>query len=224
MRSRLYLSLSAAALLLAAPALTACSSSADSTPKAAAPAAAAPSSGAPAAAAPGAAAAPVSAGPVAAAAPSAGAAGTGAQTAKCTSAHLKWTVTRITNPAADTPNPPNGRLTVTNTGSQSCTFTGYPKLAFHLGKGPEADGVGKGDPAPLTLAAGRQAVIDLSYSELNGKGPDSANCVLTTTGSAQVTAPGETTEVRVPVTDQSGKPTDITICGDTVRMGTPTTH
>lgn len=73
----------------------------------------------------------------------------------------------------------------------------------------------------MTLGAGKKAAIALRYSEMNGKGPDSGNCVSVTAGSAQAAAPGDSTEVRVPVVDQSGKPAEVTICGDTVRMSPP---
>ncbi|MFB7666456.1 DUF4232 domain-containing protein [Kitasatospora sp. NPDC056138] len=219
MRSRLLLTVSVSALL-AGLGLTACSSSSGSTagpPKAgeAAPVSAAPVAGR--SAAPAGATAPVSA---QATTPTDSG---GPQAAKCRTQNLKWTLTRLTDAGTDTKDPANAELIAVNSGSGSCTLAGYPKLEFHVGKGPQALGVGKGSPAPVTLGAGRKAVIALRYSELNGKGPDSGNCSVTA-GTADVTAPGDSTEARVPVTDQHGKPTEITICGDEVRMSPPVTR
>ncbi|MFC6594608.1 DUF4232 domain-containing protein [Kitasatospora paranensis] len=140
---------------------------------------------------------------------------------KCPARDLKWTLTRLTEAGATTKDPANAELVAVNSGSRGCTLAGYPKLEFHLGKGPQADGVGQGNPAPVVLGTGRKAVIALRYSEFNGKGPDSDNCVFVTAGAAEVTAPGDSTEVRVPVVDRNGRPAEITICGDVVRMSPP---
>lgn len=240
MRSRFLLTVSASALL-AGLGLTACGSSstagpakaAGAAPASAAPVSAAPIAGqsaAPAAPAP-AAVTPVagqSATPARATAPgSATPAGAtaltrsgGPQAAKCSAQNLKWTLTNLADASTDTKDPANAELVALNSGSDSCTLAGYPKLEFHVGKGPQALGVGKGTPAAVTLGAGRKAVIALRYSELNGKGPDSGNC-LVTAESADVAAPGDATVVRVPVVDRSGKPAQITICGDEVRMSPP---
>ncbi|MFB7668191.1 DUF4232 domain-containing protein [Kitasatospora sp. NPDC056138] len=215
--------------LLAGLGLTACSSSSGSTPNppkagGAAPVSAAPVAGQSAVPVP---AAPIvgrSAAPVSAASAAGITAATGSdssQASKCSTQNLKWTLTRITDPGTGAKNPANGELIAVNSGSHSCILAGYPKLEFHLGKGPEADGVGNGNPAPVTLGAGKKAVIALRYSEFNGKGPDSDNCVFVTASSADVAAPGDSTGVRVPVTDQNGKPAEITICGDEVRMSPP---
>ncbi|MGK4578603.1 DUF4232 domain-containing protein [Kitasatospora sp. HPMI-4] len=201
--------------LLAGLGLTACSSSSTtSPPKAdgAAPASAAPIAGQ--SAAPAKATAPVSG--VTTESTGSG----GSQTAKCRTQHLRWTLTRLADSGTGAKDPANAELVAVNSGSDSCTLAGYPKLAFHVGKGPEALGVGKGSPAPVTLGAGKKAVIALRYSELNGKGPDSGNCQVTASA-ADVTAPGDSTGVRVPVVDQNGKPAEITICGDEVRMSAP---
>ncbi|GAB2713290.1 DUF4232 domain-containing protein [Kitasatospora kifunensis] len=244
MRSRFLLTVSVSTLL-AGLGLAACGSSSSSTaspPKAgvaapvtglsAAPVSTPPATGQPAApvsaapiagqsAAPARATAPVSAAPTGATGATGSTGPGGSQTAKCRTQSLKWTLTRLTDASAGTRDPANAQLVAVNSGSDSCTLTGYPKLEFHLGKGPEALGVGQGSAAPVTLGAGKKAVIALRYSEFNGKGPDSANCVLVTAGSAEVAAPGDDTVVRVPVVDQGGKPAEITICGDEVRMSPP---
>ncbi|MFJ2577167.1 DUF4232 domain-containing protein [Kitasatospora aureofaciens] len=135
---------------------------------------------------------------------------------------MRWTLTRLTYEGTGAKDPANAELVAVNAGSQSCTLAGYPKLEFYLGKGPQAEGVGKGSPAPVTLGAGKKAVIALHYSEMNGKGPDSGNCnPLVTAGTADVAAPADSTGVRVPVVDQSGKPAEVTICGQEVRMSPP---
>jgi hypothetical protein len=216
MRSRFLLTVSVP-VLLAGFGLTACSSSSTANPPkagGAAPVSAAPIAG-------------QSAAPAAAPAAASFAAGTTASTgsgssqaAKCRTQHLKWTLTRLTDAGTTAKDPANAELVAVNSGSHSCTLAGYPKLEFHVGKGPAAFGVGKGSPAPVTLGAGKKAVIALRYSELNGKGPDSGNC-LVTASSADVAAPGDSTEVQVPVVDQSGKPAEVTICGDEVRMSPP---
>ncbi|GAA1235472.1 hypothetical protein GCM10009665_27050 [Kitasatospora nipponensis] len=144
-----------------------------------------------------------------------------APAAACTTQNLRWTLTRITDPATGVRDPANAELVAVNAGSLSCTLVGYPKLEFHVGKGPQAVGVGKGRPAAVTLEAGKGAVIALSYSELNGKGPDSGACVSVTAGAADVAAPGDGTTVRVPVVDQRGRPAQVTICGDEVHMSPP---
>ncbi|WP_441249010.1 DUF4232 domain-containing protein [Kitasatospora sp. McL0602] len=227
MRSRFLLTASVP-LLLAGLGLTACSSSSTTNPPKAGSAApvSAPPVGTQPANQPGTqpATQPVvqtSATPVAAAGITTPKGSDGSPAAKCSTANLKWTLTRITEPDAGTKDPANAELVAVNSGPHSCTLAGYPKLEFHLGKGPQADGVGKGTPAPVMLGAGKKAVIALRYSEMNGKGPDSGNCVLVTTSSAIVTAPGESTEVRVPVVDQHGRSTEVTICGDEVRMSPP---
>ncbi|MDH6124848.1 DUF4232 domain-containing protein [Kitasatospora sp. GP82] len=212
MRSRYLLTVSLSALL-AGLGLTACSSSPTANPPKADGAV------------------PISAAPIAgqsaAPAPASSAAGTTAPTgngsskaAKCGTRNLRWTLTRLTDAGTSAKDPANAELVAVNSGSHSCTLAGYPKLEFHVGKGPEVDGVGKGSPAPVTLGAGKKAVIALRYSELNGKGPDSGNC-LVTASTADVAAPGDSTGVQVPVVDQSGKPTEVTICGDEVRMSPP---
>ncbi|MFI9273364.1 DUF4232 domain-containing protein [Kitasatospora sp. NPDC052896] len=171
-------------------------------------------------------AAPVSAAPIAgqSAAPAMAMASTGSgdpQAAHCRTQNLRWTLTLLTDASTSTKDPANAELVAADPGSDSCTLAGYPKLEFHVGKGPQALGVGKGSPAPVTLGAGKKAVIALHYSELNGKGPDSGNCVSVTASSADVAAPGDSTEARVPVVDQNGKPAEITICGDEVRLSPP---
>ncbi|MFF7632976.1 DUF4232 domain-containing protein [Kitasatospora sp. NPDC008050] len=246
MRTRFLLTVSASALL-AGLGLTACGSSSaaapakaggaapvSATPVSAAPVSAAPIAGqsaAPGSATPGSttpvagqsattparSTAPTSATPAGATAPTRSG---GPQGAKCAAQNLKWTLTNLADAGTTTKDPANAELVALNSGSDSCTLAGYPKVEFHVGKGPQALGVGTGTPAPVTLGAGRKAVIALRYSELNGKGPDSGNC-LVTAGSADVTAPGDETVVRVPVVDQSGKPAQITICGDEVRMSPP---
>ncbi|MFE5588245.1 DUF4232 domain-containing protein, partial [Kitasatospora sp. NPDC056531] len=126
----------------------------------------------------------------------------GSHIAKCRTGELRWTLTRFTGEGTGAKDPANAELVAVSSGSQSCTLAGYPKLEFHQGKGPQADGVGTGSPAPVTLGAGRKAVFALRYSEMNGKGPDSGNCnPLVTAGAAEVAAPGDSAVVRVPVVD-----------------------
>ncbi|MFD9125641.1 DUF4232 domain-containing protein [Kitasatospora sp. NPDC059571] len=199
--------------LLAGVGLTACGSGPATGPaKAAGPAtvSAAPLAGrtaAPTAAAPGVTVATGSGGPKAPA---------------CAARDLRWALTRLTDAGTGTKDPANAELVAVNSGSHGCTMAGYPRLEFHLGKGPEAVAVGKGSPAPVTLAAGRKAVFALHYSEMNGKGPDSDSCNPSVTAEAgEVAAPGESTLARVQVLDQHGKPARITVCGDEVRMSPP---
>ncbi|WP_344638783.1 DUF4232 domain-containing protein [Kitasatospora cystarginea] len=214
MRSRFVLTVSLSALL-AGLGLTACSSSSTASPPKAG--GVAPVSAVPVA---GQSAAPASASVAAGITASTGSGSS--QTAKCGTRNLRWTLTRLTDAGASEKDPANAELVAVNSGSHSCSLAGYPKLEFHMGKGPEAVGVGKGSPAPVMLGAGKKAVIALHYSELNGKGPDSDNCgPMVTAGSADVAAPGDSTGVRVPVVDQSGKPAEVTICGDEVRMSPP---
>ncbi|WP_145908993.1 DUF4232 domain-containing protein [Kitasatospora viridis] len=204
--------------LLAGLSLTACG--ADSTAGPAKAAAPAPVSSAPVPAAP-IAAQPAAPAAASSASPTGSTGSTGARQANCLTRNLKWTVTLLADAAPDTKDPANAELVAVNSGAQSCVLAGYPTLEFHVGKGPQAVGAGKGNPAPLTLAPGKQAVLALHYSEFNGKGPDSANCVSVTADSADVTAPGDNTAGRAPVVDQHGKPAQITICGDHVLMGAP---
>ncbi|WP_052390107.1 DUF4232 domain-containing protein [Streptomyces sp. NRRL B-24484] len=214
MRSR-SLSTISVSVLLAGLGLTACGSgSTDDPPKAAggAPVSAALLAGRPEARA--------SASPLAGA--TATAAPGGSPAPPCSPEDLRWTVVRLTDAATDTRDPANAELVAANSGPGSCVLAGYPTLEFHLGKGPQAVGVGTGSPAPVTLGAGRKAVIALRYSEFNGKGPDSGNCVFVTASAAQVVAPGTDTVVRAPVVDRRSRPTEITICGDEVRMSPPT--
>lgn len=148
---------------------------------------------------------------------------TGSSSAKCRATELKWTLTRLGSGGGDgTADAPNAELVAVNSGSRSCILAGYPKLEFHQGKGPQATGVGKGSPAAVTLGPGKGAVIALRYSEMNGKGPDSGNCnPLVTASAAEVTAPGGGAAVRVLVVDQGGKPAEVTVCGQEVRMSPP---
>lgn len=153
MRSRFLLTVSATALL-AGLGLTACGPSSTANPSKAA--GAAPVSGAPAPAAP-ASAAPVPAAPIAgrSSAPVAASSATGIPTApgsgsssapKCSAQSLRWTLTRLTDAGTDAKDPANAELVAVNSGSQSCTLAGYPKLEFHLGKGPQALGAGTAAP------------------------------------------------------------------------------
>lgn len=214
MRSR-SLSTISVSVLLAGLGLTACGSgSAAAPPK---PAGAAPVSAAPIV---GRSEPRTSVSPPAGTAAAAGS--SGSQTLpRCSAQDLRWTVVRLTEAAADEKDPANAELVAVDSGSRDCVLAGYPTLEFHLGKGPEATGVGKGSPAPVTLGVGKKAVIALRYSEFNGKGPDTGNCVLVTAGAADVVAPGDSTEVRAPVVDRAGRPTQVTICGDEVRMSPP---
>ncbi|MFJ9605848.1 DUF4232 domain-containing protein [Kitasatospora sp. NPDC101176] len=142
------------------------------------------------------------------------------QDGECRAEELRWTLTRLTATADH--DPANAELVALNSGSHGCTLAGYPKLEFHLGKGPQATGAGRGGPVALALGPGKRAVFALRYSEMNGKGPDSGNCnPLVTAGAAEVTAPGGGAEVRVPVVDQAGKPARVTVCGQEVRLGPP---
>ncbi|MET8630910.1 DUF4232 domain-containing protein [Kitasatospora sp. NPDC004669] len=110
-------------------------------------------------------------------------------------------------------------LVAVNSGPHSCSLAGYPKLEIRMDKGSRAHGAGQGSPAPVTLDTGRKAVIDLRYSEMNGKGPDT-ECPATASP-ADVAAPGDSATVRVPMVDQNAKPTKDTICGAEVRMSAP---
>lgn len=213
MRSRFLLTVSVS-VLLAGLGLTACGSSSTANPPKAAPVA--PLSAAPIAGQSGAPASASSAAGITAVKSS-----DSPQASKCLTQNLRWTLTRLTDAGTDTKDPANAELVAVNSGTRSCTLAGYPKLEFHLGKGPQAVGVGKGSPAPVMLGAGTRAVIALRYSEFNGKGPDSGNCVFVTASAAEVAAPGDSTGVRVPVVDHSGKPAEVTICGDEVRMSPP---
>lgn len=222
MRSRSLLTVSVP-VLCAGLGLTACSSGSTASPPKTA--AVAPVSVVPVAGQSGAPAAAPSA------APSTGAVTTArssdsSQAPKCSTQDLRWTLTRLTDAGTGTgaKDPANAELVAVNAGTRSCTLTGYPKLEFHLGKGPQATGVGTGSPAPVALGAGTKVVIALRYSEFNGKGPDSGNCVFVTAGAAEVAAPGDGSGVRVPVVDRSGKPAEITICGNEVRMSPPVTR
>jgi hypothetical protein len=145
--------------------------------------------------------------------PSTGSGSPQAQAAKCRTQDLKWTLTVFTGPSETEQE--YAELVAVNSASHSCTLAGYPKLQFHQGHGPKADGVGKGSPAPVTLGTGRKAVIALHYAQFNGKGGDCGN------SAAEVTAPGDSTTVRVPVVDPSGKPAELTICSNEVPMNPP---
>ncbi|MEU9075513.1 DUF4232 domain-containing protein [Kitasatospora sp. NPDC048538] len=147
----------------------------------------------------------------------------GPQDGRCRGEELTWTLTRLTAEGSADRDPANAELVALNSGSHACTLAGYPRLEFHLGKGPKATGAGRGGPATLALGPGKRAVFALRYSEMNGKGPDSGNCnPLVTAGAAEVTAPGGGAEVRVPVVDQAGKPARVTVCGQEVRISPPT--
>ena len=213
MRSRFVLTVSVS-VLMAGLGLTACSSSStaiQSKPGGATAISAAPVTG-PSTAAPS--------GSPATGAPTPTKSGS-SEAAKCRTQNLKWTLTRLADAATNAKDPAQAELVVVNSGSHSCTLAGYPKLAFDVGKGPNAYGVGKGTPAPVTLGVGKQAVIALRYSEINGKGPDSGNCVGTGGDTAHLAAPGDSAEAQVAVVDQSGKPAAIIVCGTEVRMSPP---
>jgi hypothetical protein len=206
MHARLLLTVSVSALL-AGLGLTACSAG---QPKTSGPATAVSQ---PADPTPGGSTTPTFDPPTNATTPSTGSGSPQAQAAKCRTQDLKWTLTVFPGPSLTEDE--YAELVAVNPSSHACTLAGYPKLAFHQGRGPKADGVGKGSPAPLALGAGSKAVIALHYAQFNGKGGDCGN------STADVTAPGDTTTVRVPVVDPRGKPAEVTICSNEVPMSPP---
>ncbi|MFH8347237.1 DUF4232 domain-containing protein [Streptomyces sp. NPDC018045] len=138
--------------------------------------------------------------------------------ASCTTADLKWKVTVLKKKPRSTHR--EGRLSAVNTGASECVFRGFPALLVHVGKGPEAGGVGHGRARAVSLPSGKGVVVDLRYRGAPRERPSQDDC-LVSDGAAEVAAPRDTKGTRVQVWDERGERARLDVCGDVIRMGPP---
>ncbi|MFH9425893.1 DUF4232 domain-containing protein [Streptomyces sp. NPDC017529] len=139
--------------------------------------------------------------------------------ASCATKDLKWQVTVLEKKSGSLHR--DGRLSAVNTGGHECVFRGYPEFRVHVGKGPQADGVGHGRGRPVSLASGAGVVVDLRYRDAEKGAPYPADC-LVSSGHAVVAAPRDADHgTAAPVRDEKGEEVDMDVCDDVVHMGPP---
>ncbi|MFH8410009.1 DUF4232 domain-containing protein [Streptomyces sp. NPDC018019] len=138
--------------------------------------------------------------------------------ASCTTKDLTWKVTVLKKKARSMHR--EGRLSAVNTAARECVFRGYPDFVVHVGKGPEADGVGQGRARPVSLPSGKGLVVDLRYRDAEAGHPDPADC-LVSNGRAVVAAPRDNRGTEVQVRDEKGRESRMDVCDDVIRMAPP---
>ncbi|MDC7335827.1 DUF4232 domain-containing protein [Streptomyces lydicus] len=145
--------------------------------------------------------------------------------ANCTTKGLKWKLTVLHKAPHSTHR--DARLSVVNKSARPCVFGGYPLFEVHVGKGPEADGAGRGTPSPIDLRGGGTVTTALRY-----KDSDSATRPASTAASpgcivsndeAIVAAPHDYEGGRRPIVarDEAGRRTLLDVCEDTIWMSPP---
>ncbi|WP_234326884.1 DUF4232 domain-containing protein [Streptomyces sp. NRRL S-337] len=138
--------------------------------------------------------------------------------ANCTTKGLRWKLTVLKKPAHSTHR--NARLTIVNKTSRPCVFGGYPFFEVHVGKGPLADGKGRGSvPPPIDLRAGGTVTTGLRYKD-SEPGDPSGECLVSNV-EATVAAPHDPAQRSITARDESGRRSLLNVCDTTVWMSPP---
>lgn len=138
--------------------------------------------------------------------------------ANCTTKNLKWKLTVLKKTPHTTHR--EARLSVVNKGSNPCVFGGYPVFEVHVGKGPEADGKGRGMASPIDLRSGGTVTTALRYKDLERGIKSSAECIVSNE-EAVVAAPRDRDGRAVAARDEAGRRSRMDICDDTIWMSPP---
>ncbi|UZJ33310.1 DUF4232 domain-containing protein [Streptomyces endophytica] len=138
--------------------------------------------------------------------------------ANCTTKGLRWKLTVLKKPAHGTHR--DARLTIVNKTARPCVFGGYPLFEVHVGKGPMADGKGRGAvPPPIDLRAGGTVTTALRYQDA-WPGEPSGQCLVSNM-EATVAAPHDRALRSITARDESGRRSLLNVCNDTVWMSPP---
>ncbi|MEU8787204.1 DUF4232 domain-containing protein [Streptomyces sp. NPDC048637] len=139
--------------------------------------------------------------------------------ASCTTKGLGWKITVLKKKPRSQHR--EARLSVVNKGSAPCVFRGFPAVAVHLGKGPQADAQGHGRALPIDLGRGATVTTGLRYRDCP-KDALLSEPIAVTNDTAVVSAPRDsTTGQAVVARDEAGKRLRMNICADTIWMGPP---